>query len=105
MNKRPVIATRQLDLAGSDKVTVALLEPVGDVGEYRCAYSISGLSRDEEGRAIGQDGVQALQLAMNSIGVVLYTSDEWKEGRLTWNGGKDLGFPLPDSLKDLATTT
>ncbi len=45
--------------------------------------------------------MQALLLALQSIGTDLYTSAEAKEGRLTWFGSPNLGFPVPDIIADL----
>jgi hypothetical protein len=46
--------------------------------------------------------MQALMLALKSIGVLLYTSEERKNGLLNWNDDADLGFSVPDSIGDLA---
>jgi hypothetical protein len=69
--------------------------------EYYCSYRIIGLQKEENGRVFGSDALQALQLTLIRVGAILYTSEEWKNGNLSWNGDRDLGFPLPDSLKDL----
>ncbi len=49
--------------------------------------------------------MQALLLALKRVGADLYTSAEAKAGLLTWEAGSsksDLGFPVPDSIRDLA---
>lgn len=56
------------------------------------------------GYAYGVDALQALQLTLKKIGTDLYTSNEYKIGALSWVGKSnsgDLGFPVPDVLKDL----
>ncbi len=53
----------------------------------------------------GADSVQGLELALKMIGATLYASPEAREGRLTWNCARttgDLGFPVPDSIRDVA---
>jgi hypothetical protein len=56
----------------------------------------------ETGRgAHGVDAVQALDLALKMVGAVLYTHAAWKAARLTWLGGRNLGFPVTDNLRDL----
>jgi hypothetical protein len=44
--------------------------------------------------AMGCGGVQALCLAMIGIGSRLYSSEEFKSGRLTYLEGRNLGFPM-----------
>ena len=99
-----VFCQRDLDLNRDDKVIVSISIPElskDNESEYHCHYHIFGLKREERGRVIGVDSLQSLQLVMKRVGAILYTSPEWTDGRLSWNGDKDLGFPLPDSLKDL----
>jgi hypothetical protein len=43
---------------------------------------------------MGVDAIQALWLAMIVIGASLYTTAEYKSGRLRWFDD-DLGFPAP----------
>jgi hypothetical protein len=102
-----LIGHRELFLADNGKVIVsigvsALLAE--DESDYYCSYRISGLTENESGRVIGSDALQALQLALIRVGSILYTSKEWNENILTWNGERNLGFPLPNSLKDLYPT-
>ena len=48
----------------------------------------------------GMDAVQAIQLAMDMIGVRLYTSSKAKAGKLRWlsDDDTDLGFPVPNTF-------
>jgi hypothetical protein len=98
-----VIATRVLNLRGSAQVTIRLGKPekFPDSVDYYCPYEIRGVGNQRVRYAGGVDAVQALELALKSIGADLYTSKEWQAKELTWNGGDDLGFPVPDSLADL----
>ncbi|WP_415771763.1 DUF6968 family protein [Neisseria sp. CP9] len=51
----------------------------------------------DEGRAIGEDMLQAIYLAMIKLGVILSHTDFWKKENLSWNGDKNLGFPSLDN--------
>jgi hypothetical protein len=101
-----VVATRQLDLSVDKTVTVLVGKPekFPDADDYYCPYQILGLGNERVRRAGGVDSIQALELALKMIGTDLYTSKESQSGELTWSGGKkgDLGFPVPDVLRDLA---
>ena len=63
-----------------------------------CRYKISKYDYLDEGRVIGEDMLQAIYLAMIKLGVILSHSDYWKKENLSWNGDKNLGFPLLDNL-------
>lgn len=97
------IATRSLKLVGETtrEVTVGIRRPLPDGGPYRCEYQIVGVGSGKLCHAMGEDSMQALLLALQSIGTDLYTSAEAKEGRLTWFGSPNLGFPVPDIIADL----
>jgi hypothetical protein len=99
--KKP-IAERQLELTDGGRVNVLIWAPerISD-DEFRCAYEINGLSAGRASYAIGDDGIQALMLAFEKIGVELYTSGEAKSGALRLYGKLDLGFPVPGGLTDL----
>lgn len=97
-----VIAERALD--GPDaNVRVRIGKPrrVAGSAEYYCPYVISGIGTEGVRCAIGEDTTQALLLALKMIGSDLYCSEEYQSGTLTWNAAKDLGFPLPESIRDL----
>jgi hypothetical protein len=99
-----VITQRELSLAQKTKVSVCIgkPEPFPDGNGYYCPYQIIGLGDQKVQYAGGEDTVQALTLALKSVGALLYTSAEAKTGLLSWNDGGDLGFPVPDSIRDLA---
>ena len=93
------IATRTLDLRHPDGTTTPILvrigrpEPIDDGANYRCEYEIEGLSTAKRAWFFGIDGVQALSLALAGVGMLLRTSPEGRNGRITFNGGADLFFP------------
>lgn len=99
-----VIAKRELLLSGGATVSVVIGKPESfpDGNGCYCPFQIVGLGNQKVRCAMGQDTVQALTLALSAIGAVLYTTSEWKSGLLTSNIGRDLGFPVPDSIRDLA---
>lgn len=100
------IATRVLDVSGK-RVTVVVGKPekFPDAEDYYCPYQIVGLGNERVRYAGGVDAVQAMLLALKMIGTDLYTSPEAQAKQLTWQGGQspgDLGFPVPESVRDLA---
>ena len=99
----PVIATRKLTLSGTTTVSVVIGKPkrFPDGNGCYCPYQILGLDSERVSFAGGGDSVQALMLTFQAIGSVLYTSQAAREGLLTWNSSRRLGFPVPDSLRDL----
>lgn len=55
-------------------------------------------------RAYGVDAMQALILALNMIGIHLYTSGYHEDGVLSWaapGDGRGYGFPVPSGIRDL----
>jgi len=88
------IASRQLTLVPSGRpVLVELDAPVWRrTGEWACAWRIRGIGRARTGRALGEDGLQALQLALTAVRRSLEPFAE----RLTWTGEPgELGLPEP----------
>ena len=88
------IATRQLTLVPSGRpVLVELDAPRRHrSGEWACAWRIRGIGRARTGRALGQDGLQALQFALTAVRRAL----EPFADRLTWTGEPgELGLPEP----------
>ncbi len=88
------IAARRLTLVPSGRpVDVELDAPVRRRGgEWACAYRIRGIGRVRAGRTVGEDGVQALQLALSAVRQAL---DPFA-AQLTWTGEPgELGLPEP----------
>jgi hypothetical protein len=98
-----IIARRELDLTTGGKVTIIVGKPeqFPDGIDFYCPYQITGLSNSRIRYAGGIDEIQALSLTLSKIGADLYTSDAYQSGTLMWNGLKNLGFPVPHSIKDL----
>jgi hypothetical protein len=102
-----VIATRELDLGAKSRVSIVIGKPeaFSDGTGYYCPFRIVGMGDGLVRHAGGEDSVQALELALKKIGATLYSSSEARSGLLTWacaNVAGDLGFPVPDSIRDLA---
>jgi len=88
-----VVAARELRQVGSHRVvTVKLGTPRRAArGEYwECPYQIVGLGSRQMQRANGEDGVQALLLAIESVRTALKKSGK----QFSWVGGEpgDTGF-------------
>lgn len=83
-------------LPGRQPVMLELAAPrEGRGGEWICVYRIRGLGRARTGRAAGDDGLHALQLALSAARREL----EPFSARLTWAGEPgELG--LPESVPD-----
>lgn len=83
-------------LPGRQPVTLELAVPrAGPHGQWVCVYRIRGLGRARTNRAVGDDGLHALQLALGAVRREL----EPFAGRLTWAGEPgELG--LPESVPD-----
>lgn len=98
-----VIATRELSLSPGKIITVLIGKPekFPDTDDYYCPYQILGFGSQRVRYAGGSDAVQALELTLKMIGTDLYTSKEAQAGELSWHGGRNLGFPVPDVLSDL----
>jgi hypothetical protein len=97
---RKVVATRQFEVAAPpggvpQHVLVAFAKPMRLPGssDYACFYQVVGGSRAGIRHAVGVDSVQALLLALTNAASELYTSSEYKEGRLAHLTDPNLGLP------------
>jgi hypothetical protein len=94
-----IIVERRLSRGDGRPVIVRIGKPVpypeGD--NFYCPFDIAGLDRVILSRAGGVDGVQALQLAMQKIGVILQGHNKETGDGLFWLDGDDpdLGFGAP----------
>ena len=100
-----VIAIRELELENGQTITIRIGKPeiYPELTHYYCPYQIVGIGKEDIRYANGVDSVQALLLALSKIGIELYTSNEATNGQMKWIGEPDLGFPVPESIKDLVT--
>ena len=100
-----VIVRRVLTLSPNKEVTVlvGLPQEFPEGTSFYCPYQITGLAKEKLFYAGGVDAIQAFCLALEMIGVILYTSAEYKVGHLSWEAGRkgELGFPVPNNVRDL----
>lgn len=93
-----VIAERVLEVTREGKsyvATVRLGRPVKpeDSSGYRCPYQVCGIGDDMVRFAAGEDSMQALELAIKTLGAELYF--RYKDFTFRWLGQADFGFPKP----------
>ena len=101
------LGIRTLVLDDHSEVTVifGVPQPLSEnETEFFCPYQILGLGTDSIRYAIGMDALQAIEYTMQHVGINLYTSEEARSGRLSWQYGRkkgDLGFPVTPGQEDL----
>ena len=77
--------------------------PAEDDRAWRCSFRIGWPEGTAEDRAFGFDGVQALLIACQFVGLRLYLSDYHANGTLYFDKpGIGYGFPLPDGTSNRA---
>ena len=100
-----IIATRTLKLraeSGSVDVPIRIFAPEPAHVDCVCRFEIGWPEGKFEAFAGGVDDIQALLLAHQMIGALLYTSDHHESGHLSWlEPGRGYGFPVPHSIRDL----
>ncbi len=100
-----LIATRQLRARISSEdvtVEVRLYKPINNEGMWVCDYEIDWPDGTKKNYGAGADSIQSIVLALQNIGVQLYTSKYHGSGQLAWDvPGNGYGFPLAKSVRDL----
>jgi len=99
-------ATRVLKIRDADReldVQVRVLMPEEEDNKYwTCKYEIAWPTETNRGFAAGIDAIQALLLALQIIGIRIYTSSYHEAGNLMWDiPGQGYGFPVSKNLRDL----
>jgi hypothetical protein len=87
---------------GELAVPVTIYAPADQTDHWCCEFEIGWPGQPKRSKGNGIDAVQALLIALQMIGINLYSSDAHKEGRLKLDephGG--YGFPLNSALRDL----
>jgi hypothetical protein len=102
------IVEREFELrsdSGEGTVIARIRRPAPD-GEttFRCEIEIEGLQAPISGYGTGVDGIQAYELALQSVALRLLSSSEYQSGRLTFRGSHDLRLPVPESYRYLVRT-
>ena len=100
-----VIAERKLRLRRGNGdldvcVTLGKPNPGKDRGEFYCFYCIDIGGKKKISHGCGVDGFQALQLAMQRIGIDLSIIQRNESGEFVWADGDPgiTGFPFPPSF-------
>jgi hypothetical protein len=92
MNEEPFV--ERIFESGDDVVTTRFLQPtLAPGGEFQCRWAIVWPDRVQQRYTCGQDGMQALMLAMKMVHSELLESDLYKAGSLTYLGQRDLDLP------------
>jgi hypothetical protein len=101
-----LIASRELRYETEDgtviSVPIRIYAPEGAGKDWRSRFTIGWPNGVYAGAGHGVDQVQALILALQSIGVKIYFSDYHKTGRLYFDKpGNGYDFPVPKNARDL----
>ena len=100
-----IIAARKLIVRSEGRdatVEIRLFAPVSEDGAWSCGYEIDWPSGTKHSRGVGGDGIQAIFLALQKIGITLYMSEYHRNGHLAWQiAGGGYGFPVPSNARDL----
>ncbi len=100
-----LIAKRTLKITTSSEsieVPVAVFLPRMIGKDWACRFTIGWPDGEIEMDIEGVDGIQALVLALKTIGAIIYSSDHHASGKLIWlDSGKGYGFPITNGLRDM----
>jgi hypothetical protein len=100
-----IIAQRNLTIKSSGKnieVPVRIFAPVHSDNTYTCTYEIGWPTGVKTMTVSGTDSVQAIEIALQFIGISLYTSPYHTAGQLSCDGMKGgYGFPVPSNARDM----
>ena len=101
-----IIAHRVLTLrteTGAIKIVIRVFAPTEDSnGSWFCRYEIEWPDRPSDQRVGGADSLQALVLALQTIGAEIYSSNFHQSGKLfSGKPGEGYGFPVMPSLRHL----
>lgn len=88
-----IFVERRFEL-GDTQLIVRFGAPTKAVGgEFQCHYDLDWPDHEDSGYACGEDGIQALMLAMKKVHIALVQSDAYRQGQLTLWGQLDLDLP------------
>jgi hypothetical protein len=98
-----IIVSREYETPDGKKIAITIGKPTKTAGsDFICPFEVTGL-RDQSGQTLGADSVQALVLALERVGTLLYTHPEGKNIR--WLGsipnGDNIGLPVPESIGEI----
>lgn len=101
-----IIAARVLTLCNGNseiKIPIRISAPVQAAdGAWFCHYEVDWPDAKSAKDIGGFDSMQALVLALQTIGAEIYSSSYHEAGQLSWDKpGKGYGFPVVSTLRDL----
>ena len=100
-----IIATRLLVLNSGNReadILIRIYAPEKAQVDWMCRFDIGWPEGKAERWGTGVDAVQALVMALQMVGVEIYTSHHHKSGRLRWLAdGEGYGFPVSNNARDL----
>jgi hypothetical protein len=100
-----IIATRVLKLrrtAGDIEIPVRIHAPEQHSSHCTCKVEVEWPDGTVAIPVGGVDTVQALDLALKTIGAQIYASDHHASGKLIWlEPGNGYGFPVTNGIRDL----
>lgn len=100
-----LIAQRTLILKNESEnidIIVNIFAPIKGDKDWSCRTEIHWPDGVYEFIGYGIDSIQALDIAMQGIGMRLYFSDYHKSGLLSWGDDyRGYGFPVPKNARDL----
>jgi hypothetical protein len=93
----------KLDADGRElDVPIRIYLPIDKGDHWQCDYEIAWPDAVRRRKIRGVDSLQAMFLALQTIGSELYHSDAHKSGKLKWEKpGGGYGFPLHRQIRDL----
>jgi hypothetical protein len=84
-------------------VPVKVYLPVDMGDHWQCEYEIGWPDNARRRKVFGIDSIQSLLIALQTIGVEIYSSEAHKSGKLIWLApGDGYGFPLRAEHRDLS---
>ena len=99
-----LIAERKLTLERDStvQIPVRIFLPRELPADWACKFTIGWPEEEFEMDIHGVDAFQALELALRTIGVMIYTCEHHKAGELMWlEAGDGYGFPIANDLRDM----
>ena len=107
MNKE-ILVSREYIIDFKKSIQINIYKPVVDQEyskshgiTYRADFDVGEFNHNYMTKAYGLDELQAIYLAFLTIGNMLYSSSEYADGRLTFNGCFDLQLPCSEGIKKL----
>ena len=81
---------------------IRIFAPQQQDNGFACRFEIDWPEGSSAKAAFEVDAVQALQLALQLIGITLYTSSDHRLGQIFFEmEGSGHGFPLPSNARDM----